>query len=272
MSHGPFTCPVAVLAAHPAALDTARRLAAELGLPLLVGDPEPPAGSPAGVLGPALLLAATEAGLELRLAGSPRRRPLRVDWSGPLADEIGRPGAARDIPLARALGRAPAGGTVVDATAGLGRDAFRLACLGFSVLAVERSPILAALLTDGLARAMADQELAPRIVRRLTLRSADARTVLAEPPAPDIVLIDPMYPAVGRSALPRGEMQLLRRLLGTDEDAAGLLAAARRVARDRVVVKRHARDPALSADAPTRRVIGRSTRFDVYLAEPPAGA
>jgi len=59
-----------------------------------------------------------------------------------------RPFAAlsRRQPLARALGRKAR--RVVDATAGLGQDSFLIASLGPTVLALERSPIIAALLAE----------------------------------------------------------------------------------------------------------------------------
>ena len=41
---------------------------------------------------------------------------------------------------------------VVDATAGLGRDAFVLASVGCRVRMLERNPVVAALLDDGRAR------------------------------------------------------------------------------------------------------------------------
>ena len=47
---------------------------------------------------------------------------------------------------------------VVDATAGLGRDAFVLASVGCRVRMLERNPVVAALLDDGLAR-YADAEI-----------------------------------------------------------------------------------------------------------------
>ena len=41
--------------------------------------------------------------------------------------------------------------TLLDATAGLGRDAFVLAELGCTLTLIERQPLIAALLEDGLA-------------------------------------------------------------------------------------------------------------------------
>ena len=42
--------------------------------------------------------------------------------------------------------------SVVDATGGLGNDAILLARMGFKVLMIERSPVMSALLEDGLFR------------------------------------------------------------------------------------------------------------------------
>jgi 16S rRNA (guanine1516-N2)-methyltransferase len=78
------------------------------------------------------------------------------------------------------------------------------------------------------------------------------------------VLIDPMFPT-SRSAIGRGELQLLRRFVGEDPDAGELLAAALAVARRRVVVKRPARAAPLGGRAPHLTSRGSSTRFDVYL-------
>ena len=48
---------------------------------------------------------------------------------------------------------------VLDATAGLGKDAFVLASLGCQMTLIERQPLIAALLEDGLARARGDDEV-----------------------------------------------------------------------------------------------------------------
>ncbi|WP_457998882.1 class I SAM-dependent methyltransferase, partial [Klebsiella michiganensis] len=58
---------------------------------------------------------------------------------------------------------------VVDATAGLGRDAFVLASVGCRVRMLERNPVVAALLDDGLARGYADAEIGGWLQERLQL-------------------------------------------------------------------------------------------------------
>jgi 16S rRNA (guanine1516-N2)-methyltransferase len=173
------------------------------------------------------------------------------------------------MPVARAMGEAR---RVIDATAGLLGDAFILAAAGFEVTAFERSHAVHLLAQDGLRRAEADPRLANLIVGRLQLRHGDARAWLRdcvdESMAPDAVLIDPMFPPKRRaSALPRKEMAALRTLVGPDEDAAELLAAARLRARERVVLKRA--DDSTALAVPDWSIRGTTVRFDVWRGNRP---
>ncbi|MDZ4830036.1 MAG: class I SAM-dependent methyltransferase [Phycisphaerae bacterium] len=168
---------------------------------------------------------------------------------------LGGDAAVRSMPLVRACGRdlAKAGATLVDATAGLGYDAYLLAIAGFRVIAFERSRGVVQLLEDGLRRG-----------KRATfeLRHADARPLLATLDA-DVIYLDPMYPPKRRaSALPPKDMQIVRAIVGADVDARDLFDAARSAA-PRVVVKRplHAE----SFGVPTSTVAGKLARFDVYI-------
>jgi 16S rRNA (guanine1516-N2)-methyltransferase len=76
-----------------------------------------------------------------------------------------------------------------------------------------------------------------------------------------------MYAPKKKSALARKEMRILRRLVGDDPDAPALFSAARRVATRRVVVKRHRHALPLHPK-PDLQFKGRTTRYDVYLAQP----
>lgn len=216
-------------------------LASRLGLPLIETE-----------TGAALLLAYGTQGLELRAPGR-RLKPLRVDFG-----QIGRHGGSELLRAARVRNR-PA--RLLDLTAGLGTDAFRLARAGFEVIACEREPVIHALVEEALGRAPTWPGPG-----RLELRCVDARTVLADPalPAPDVVYLDPMFPGEGRTALPRRELQLLRELTGEDDTGAELLALARFRAIRRVVVKRPLHAPALAPEADLV-FRGRAVRFDVYL-------
>lgn len=175
-----------------------------------------------------------------------------------------RPGnLSRKQPLGRAIGAKAR--TVIDATAGMGGDALLLACMGYEVLAIERSPIIAALLEDGLRRGEADERIMAALGGRLRMVHGDARQVLlAGEVKADVVYVDPMFPPKRRaSALPKKEIQLLRLVVGDDPDAAQLMAAARQAATQRVVVKRPTHAPPLAE--PSMSIEGKLVRYDVYV-------
>ncbi len=251
---------IAVTAQTPAAVASAVRLATELRLSLLT---DPPA------FGLTHLLTLTGDRLELRELGPAAPGPVYVDFVAGTAAHRRRFGGGRGQPLARAVGlKGNAAPTVVDATAGLGRDAFVLACLGCTVQLLERSPIMAALLHDGLRRARQDSELGSLVAARLSLELADGQDWLrrlAPERQPDVIYLDPMYPHRRKTALVSKEMRLLRQVAGADPDAPALLEAALGCARRRVVVKRPRLAPPLVGPPPTLHITAPNTRFDVYL-------
>ena len=153
--------------------------------------------------------------------------------------------------------------TVLDATAGLGRDGFVLANLGASVTLVERNPAVAALLFDGLRRAALVPEL-HWVAERMQLLHLPADRALQTHTAVDLVYLDPMFPHRDKSALVKKEMQVFRQVVGDDDDASQLLEAALGCARYRVVVKRPRKAPAIAGPEPAARVEGKSSRYDIY--------
>jgi 16S rRNA (guanine1516-N2)-methyltransferase len=184
-------------------------------------------------------------------------------------------GGGRGQPLAKAIGlKHGANPQVVDATAGLGRDAFILANLGAKVTMLERSPVLAALLADGLKRLSADSSLNHIADTYLQLVHTNAIDWLTQQQhaaqRPDVVYLDPMYPHRSKSALVKKEMRALRALVGDDDDAALLLSAARRCALQRVVVKRPKGAPLIDEHKPSGHVQSKNTRYDIYSVMPAA--
>ena len=206
-----------------------------------------------------LHLVATEEGLEL-WAGAQRQQGIgRVDFAR-RADS--GPGAPRQ-PLHRAVGKRPA--SVVDATAGFGDDAIALAGFGHRVLAFEQSPIIAALLCESHQRAKDDPKTAA-IAEKLEIECADARQRLPELGfTPDVVYLDPMYSEPRRKsrALPRIEIQLLRRLVGQGDGDPALFEAALQSGARRIVVKRPIEAPPLM-EPRTAHHEGKLARYDVY--------
>lgn len=160
-------------------------------------------------------------------------------------------------PLSRALGRKTR--TVVDATAGWGRDTALLWLMGYEVTAVERSPVMAALLIDGIRRLHGyDSGLEPpKVINDDAIRYLGSHTV-------DCVYLDPMFPPKRKaSALARRPLRLLRDLVGEDDDRDQLYEAAWRSARKRVVIKRPAH--AKPWGAPDQVFKGKIMCYDLYL-------
>lgn len=215
----------------------------------------------------ALLLFADDLGLCLQLTGKGAPGPVRAEFVSGKAGYRREHGGGTGQLIAKAVGlqktRQPL--HVVDATAGLGQDAFVLASLGCRMTLFERSPAVHAILEDGLARASLNQECAG-IIGRIKLEAGDSLHWLqnCEPGSLDVIYLDPMFPHRDKSALVKKEMQVFRQLVGDDEDSDALLEAALAAARYRVVVKRPRKAEPLNGPSVTTRVEGKSSRFDVY--------
>src|SRR5688572_20080391 len=103
---------------------------------------------------PSFTLAHLNGRLSLIPTGKNAPGPIYADFLTGAAAHRRLHGGGRGQPIARAIGLKPGvkPPSVIDATAGLGRDAFVLACLGCEVTLLERSPTVAALLRDALER------------------------------------------------------------------------------------------------------------------------
>jgi 16S rRNA (guanine1516-N2)-methyltransferase len=190
----------------------------------------------------------------------------RIDFAGGAVGYRFRRGGERGHPLVRAAGikkdRIP---TIVDATAGLGRDAFLLASAGTAVTLIERSAEVHELLKDALARAAAESPELAEVVARMTLIHGDARTLLPEL-EPDVVIVDPMHPPRHGTALVKQEMRQLSAIVGADEDADELMRIALASARERVVLKWPLRAaPLLEAPKPSHQFAGKTVRYEVFV-------
>jgi 16S rRNA (guanine1516-N2)-methyltransferase len=255
---------VAVACLDAALTPRAAALARELGTELLDATPE---DWRSAARWPFLLLVAS-GGLALGLTGTERIAPVRVDFADAALLHRLRAAGPRSEDVARALGvHERRGLRVVDATAGWGRDSAVLAALGCEVTMIERHPVVGLLLADGLARAVGSAcDEVRQLAARLRLLRADAREVFAawSGPAPEAILLDPMFPGRAGSAAVRKEMRFFQEMVGADEDAPALLGAALGLALHRVVVKRPRYAPPLAGPRPAHAIRGRSTRFDVY--------
>ena len=228
----------------------------------------------------AFLLRADAAGLCLQDRGAPRAAPTRVDFCDPsLQHRLRTSGKRQGIGKAVGLDKLPPAASlqVLDATAGLGRDALVLAHLGCRVQLLERSAVLHAMLEAGLRQAEVAQQTAaaagvPTLaaLRRLTLQHAEARDcfaaiALGQQPQPDVIYLDPMFPPRSGSAKAKKDITALHGLLGSESDLAGLLRAALPCARYRVVLKRPEARLDDGLPTPTLWLQSKATCFAVYV-------
>ncbi len=258
MIHGNNTLAVAVYPATTDQYDWAHALAAEMGIPLARKDSKEFQ----------FLLICSADGLSLKQTDKNGPGPIMVSFTGSTMEYRLKHGGGRSQALARAIGLKkgwqPA---VIDTTAGLGRDGFVLAYLGCQVHMLERSPILAAMLKDGLQRARRAAHTAETAGRiRLTLTdSKEFLQKLKQQNRSDVIYLDPMYPERTKSSLVKKEMRMLRGLAGDDQDAEKLLDIALQCATNRVVVKRPRLAETLGDTTPSHAITGKTSRFDVYL-------
>lgn len=214
-----------------------------------------------------LALVLTHERLELRKLDEPKLGAIAVNFVDGTMAHRRKFGGGRGEAVAKAVGvKGEYLPTVIDATAGLGRDAFVLASIGCKVKLVERHPVVCALLEDGLSRAYQDPEIGGFMQERMALLAVRSIADLApERDFADVVYLDPMYPHKQKSALVKKEMRVFQHLVGADLDSDDFFAPAKQLARKRVVVKRPDYAPFLADQKPDFSQETKNHRFDVYL-------
>jgi 16S rRNA (guanine1516-N2)-methyltransferase len=263
---------IAVCADRPEDRPVAEALATKLGAPLraasdiTAGDAGAGAAQALGAAkapasGPRLRFSAD--GLALEADG----QSLRADLTRMLP-RITRGRLAHEL-LVRAARLKDAGPEPVcwDAAAGFGEDALLLAAAGYQVRLFERDTIIAALLADALRRAAKVPELAD-LVRRMALVEGDSREALraaAPGQSPDLVYLDPMFPARRKSGLVKKKFQLLHLLEPPCEDEEDLLDAALAARPRRIIVKRPLKGPYLGGLRPGYSISGKTIRYDCIV-------
>ena len=112
----------------------------------------------------------TETHLALRKLDEPKLGDVFVDFVAGAMAHRRKFGGGRGEAVAKAVGiKGTELPSVIDATAGLGRDAFVLASIGCQVRLVERHPVVYLLLQDGLNRAYQDAEIGEMMQQKYVL-------------------------------------------------------------------------------------------------------
>ncbi|MCK4743858.1 MAG: class I SAM-dependent methyltransferase [Sulfuriflexus sp.] len=207
---------------------------------------------------------------QLVLNNTDNKNQLSIDFTrGGLAHRL-QYGGGKGQTIAKAIGLTSKNHPhILDATAGLGRDALILANLGSKVSLVEQSPVLAEMLKQAIDFAQDNPLFQQATVNGFELYHADAILFMQNLVIPecDVVYLDPMYPEKKKSALVKKDMQMLQILIGhsSDEMTSTLLATALNFATQRVVVKRPKGADILDGPEPTISLHSKKTRYDVYV-------
>lgn len=180
-----------------------------------------------------------------------------------------RPKDAGPHPLASAGTLSDYKTHLIDATAGLGLDAFILACAGWQVTMVEQSPLVHALLADGLERGLMtagqlnDKFMLESLQRMYLTPVSDSREILSRLPDACVIYLDPMFPDREKSARVKKNRHLLQQLHGDEAQGESLLKLALGLTH-KVVVKRPLHASHLDDIKPSGVISGKTARFDIY--------
>lgn len=199
------------------------------------------------------------------------KSPLNIDFVGGAMGHRRAFGAGKKQDICRAVGlNRTSNINILDATAGLGRDAFVLACHGAQVTAYEIDAVLSSMLSWSLSRAKElaveqnDAELIESL-KRLCFAQLDSSSALAASSF-DVVYLDPMFPHRDKSAKVKKEMQILQQLLlNIASNPEQLFQSCWQAAKSRLVIKRPSKALPFADQKPTHQIIGKSIRYDVYV-------
>ena len=250
-----YTGKLAVLYQEEGGIELFRALAERLGVPLHKGIKESDSES--------FYLTWRDGCLKLLDRELLRKGGLLVEIEPRNGEQRSWP-APKQGPLAHALGRKTR--SVVDATTGWGQDSLHIFRMGYELLCIERSPVMAELLLDGFNRLALQEWMQKLNLQPPQLINANAIEYLELlPTQPDCIYLDPMFPPKRKkSALAKKSMVILRDLLGDDQDKEALFAVALKVAGKRVVVKSPDYAEPLGGK-PNESYQGKLLRYDVYF-------
>ena len=83
--------------------------------------------------------------------------------------------------------------------------------------------------------------------------------------APDVVLLDPMFPERQKSALIKKKFQLIHRLEKPCDDEDSLLSAAVNLCPHKIVIKRPLKGAFLAGRKPDYSLTGKAIRYDCFV-------
>ncbi len=152
----------------------------------------------------------------------------------------------------------------IDATAGMGEDAFLLAAYGYDMTLYEQNPVVAVLLKDALRRAKKHPQLKEIAGRMKLVEGNSVEELKTRVDAVDLIYLDPMFPGRQKSGLINKKLQLIQKLEPPCSDEVELFEAAIQAKPSKIIVKRPLKSPFLAGKNPTYELKGKAIRYDCY--------
>ena len=137
--------------------------------------------------------------LKIQLSLPPTNPFVYVDFTQGRLNHMRKFTLSKNQNFSKAIGICHGYKHILDLTAGLGKDAFFLACLGCKVIAIEKSPWVFSLLQDAHKRGLAhskDKELTNILSHHLKFICQDSFVYLDQLSSfehPEVIFIDPMF-------------------------------------------------------------------------------
>lgn len=155
--------------------------------------------------------------------------------------------------------------TAIDATAGMGEDSILFAAAGYEVTMYEQNPVIAALLRDAMQRARKHPVLGEIIQRMHLIEGNSVELMKEQPDAPDIIYLDPMFPARQKSGLINKKLQLIQKLEHPCVEEEELLSAALSLHPKKIIIKRPLKGAKLAGKEPSYTIQGKAIRYDCIV-------
>lgn len=160
-----------------------------------------------------------------------------------------------ELVIKAVLGKKKQPTTIMDCTAGFGKDSYLMSLTGSKIMAYESNPLMFALLKDGLKRTE---------VNNIVLCNTDALRDLKSTDC-EVIYIDPMYPLTKKSAKNNKHMSFLQVFVGHQGDMVEELFTQAQLSKaKKIVIKRPVKAGFVLGKKPTSQIIGKSARFDIY--------
>ena len=158
--------------------------------------------------------------------------------------------APRD-PLIELVG--PEKRSVLDTTMGLASDSIVLSFAGHEVMALESQPLIHTIVARGLQTFDAGNSAVNQAMRRIQTRCTDSLTFLKSQPdqSVDIIYCDPMF---SEEITESENLSGLKPLANYQAFSEDFLAECKRVAREKIILKAHFRDPVFEDFGFTRHI------------------